>query len=724
MKPFRVTSLVLAASLAAVAGLTFHRVFGLAPVAGAVLGAAVIATGLAWLLGDRFNQRLLVTAPASVLAFFVYAALTQFGAPGPAAIGNVLDGLVNGWADTLSSTIPTAATGERLTFVIAVVWIAAFAGAELTLRTRGVVLPLLPATVGFFIAIGFGAGAPGQGLGEGLTFALLAATYILLRANASDAQGAEPERHAGPAARHHLAVGGGVLLAIVAVGALLVVVIPVTDGRTEYDPRRAAPQPQVRLAALNPLDTVTGIDRIADGDEDPVLFTAEVTASNPQALENPWRLAVLDHYDGVNWSYSSEYDQSGTTVPPDDDVDLPMQTVSQDVTIKELTGPWLPARDRPARVVRGDVRFGEAGVLVARGGQVKEGLRYTVESAIPAPDAVAKALATAKPSGEDRYKQLPDGVPAALTLAPLASGGSAVEQVVSLARQYSDTYTLQKDASPGHTLRHLEEFAKARAGTAEQFVAAYAVQARALGYATRVVIGYESHDCSGACEVHQSDLIAWPEVRFDGVGWQRMSAVPSRAVEDPPEEEPVTTTTPIQNVADDQRNDAGAGAGNSTSAPASGNSFWRIVLAGMAVLFVTIVGSLWFRTVKTARRSARRRSAADPAARIAGAWHESLDRVVRLGLRPRRFMSASQLVEAAVPLLDDSALPHLRRLGDLETSAQFDSVPPTVSDADLAWRDADAIAATIDAQSTRRSRLSARLDTRTVTALRGYPSSP
>ena len=714
MRHLRVTSLVLAAALAALAGLTFHRVFGWTPITGAVVGAAVLASGLAWLLGDRLAQRLLVTAPASVLAFFVYATVTQFGAPGAETVRNVLDGVVNGWADTLSSTIPTAPTGGRLTFVIAVVWLAAFAGAELTLRTRGLMLPLLPAAVGFGIAIAFGAGAPGQALGEGLAFVALGAAYVLVRATAADAEGLS-EQHVGRVARRRFAVGAPVLVAIVAIGALLVAVLPVTEGRAEYDPHRDAPQPPARLTAVNPLDMVSGVHALSGDADDPVLFTAEVGASDRAALGTPWRLAVLDRYDGVAWTDSSDYEQGGTTVPPADGVDLPTQTVTQAVTIKKLTGPWLPARDRPAHVVHGEVRFGDAGVLVSPSGQVEAGRRYTVESAVPEPKALTNALESALPSSDARYTQLPDDLPSELTAPPTASGGSAVQQIVALARQYSDTYTLQEKASPGHTLRHLKEFAKVHSGTAEQFVAAYAVQTRALGYATRVVIGYESNDCSGRCVVRQSDLIAWPEVKFDGVGWQRMAVVPARAVDDPPEEEPTTTTAPIQKVAEEQGNGAGTGPGRATSEPGTDSPVGRIALAGGVLLLAISVGALLFRVVKTTRRSRRRRNAAAPGARIDGAWHESLDRLVRLGLRPRRSMSASQLVEAATPLLDENAATRLRRLGALETHSSFDEHPMTDADAVVAWEHADEIARSVDDRSTRRQKLAAAFDTKTVT---------
>lgn len=718
MRPLRVTSLALTAALAAAAGLTFHRVFGWAPITGAVGAAAILATGLAWLLGARLGQRLLVTAPASVLALFGYAAVTQFGTPGAETVRDVLDGVVNGWADTLSSTIPTVATGERLTFVIAVVWLAAFAGAELTLRTRGLVLPLLPAAVGFGIAVAFGVGAPGQALGEGLTFVALGAAYVLVRATTADTEGSVSEQHMGRVARHRFAVGAPVLLAIVAIGALLVAVLPVTDGRAEYDPHRDAPQPPATLTALNPLDTVSGVHARPDDAEDPVLFTAVVSASNPAALGAPWRLAVLDHYDGVAWTDSSAYEQSGGAVPPEGGVDLPMQTVTQAVTIKNLTGPWLPARDRPARVVRGEVRFGDAGVLVARSGQVEAGRRYTVESSVPDPTALTHALRSAAPSSDAHYTQLPDHLPVDLRKGPTASTGSAVQEIVTLARQYSDTYTLQKDASPGHTLRHLTEFAKVHSGTAEQFVAAFAVQARALRYASRVVIGYESHACSGSCTVHESDLIAWPEVKFEGVGWQRMQVVPARAVDDPPAEQPTTTTTPIQNVAKQQGNGAGTGPGRTTVEPGADSPVWWIVLAGVVLLLASFVGALLFRAIKTTRRTRRRRSAADPGSRIDGAWHESLDRLVRHGLRPRRSMSATQLVEAATPLIDENTATRLHRLGTLETRSRFDERPVTDTDATAAWEDADAIAEALDASSTRRARLGARIDTRTVTALR------
>lgn len=720
MRSLRGPSLLLSGALAAVAGLTFHRVFDWSSIAFPVVAAAALAAALAWSLGGRLGQRLLITVPASALALIVFVAATQYTLT-PAGLRSVIDALVNGWADTLSSTIPSAATPARLTFVIAVTWIAAAVSAELVLRTRATVLPIVPATIAFAVAIGYGVGAAGDAIGEAIVFVALAAVLALVRATAADVEHATLVGSAGRAVRRRLALGLPALASVVVLGTLLAVVLPVTDGRAEYDPHRDAPQPPAPLTALNPLDLVTGAhapNNAARAND--VMFIAEVRGSAPGALTTPWRLAVLDHYDGTSWTDSGSYSGSGGRVPvaTSSTTRIPTREITQRVTIKALGGPWLPARDRPVRVHGGAARFDASGVLVSSSGAVHPGLRYTVSSAVPSDRALAHALAHAKPASDPAYTALPSGIGGDLTKAPSGTFSTAVEELNALAAQYRDTYQLDEKSLPGHTEEHLEAFAKAHSGTAEQFVAAFAVQARALKYAARVVVGFDGNECSGTCVIRLRDLTAWPEVKFDGVGWQRISVLPAKSVDDPRQVTPPTTATPIAQAGEDQAKTPPTRTAQPKSTGSSGPSPWLIALAviGLVLVLVTVVLALRISTRR--RRRSRRRDAGDPGARVVGAWLESLDQLTRRGLRARRSKSAQQLATEGSAFLDQESASRLRRLGELTTRSRFDVHPTTEAEAAEAWDDADAIAAALDAGATRRERAAGRIDTRTVSSIK------
>lgn len=305
MKTLRLIALACSAALAATAGLTFHRVFGWGPIIGVVLGSVALAVLVAWLVGDVLRQRMATSALASVVVFAAFTSLTQFRTLSADSLRHVVDGLVNGWANTLTATIPTAPTGVRVTFVIALAWLAAGTGAELTLRTRGPVLALLPSTLVFGVAVAFGTGGPGDASGEGVVFVALAAAYILVRRTVADLDGLDSGPQLLRAIRRRLVTATPIVIAIIAGGIALVAIVPVTKGREAYDPHRDAPQPRRPLTAVNPLDEVSGVQRNAATSEDPVVFEAVVHSSSKAALAAPWRVAILDSYDGTAWTDSS-----------------------------------------------------------------------------------------------------------------------------------------------------------------------------------------------------------------------------------------------------------------------------------------------------------------------------------------------------------------------------------------------------------------------------------
>ena len=208
------------------------------------------------------------------------------------------------------------------------------------------------------------------------------------------------------------------------------------------------------------------------------------------------------------------------------------------------------------------------GALLARDGQAPR--RYTAESVRSRPEAGDLRNAAASTDDEaGGMRDLPANVPGRPAgggrrdhrrrHVRLHEGHGAIERY--LARSTDATpFQLATEALPsGHSVGHLRCFLLsadrcARRGSTEQFVAAFAVLARAAGLPTRVVVGFTGAGSATAgtpVDVTAHAATAWPEVRFAGVGWVAFDPLP-----DPD----VTTVTMPADVA------GGGGAPDSTTA--------------------------------------------------------------------------------------------------------------------------------------------------------------
>ena len=360
-------------------------------------------------------------------------------------------------------------------------------------------------------------------------------------------------------------LGVGLVVALAAVAApTLGERLPGAGDREPFTLRDLVDQPARPEAAANPLVLVTAWQ---DGPDDP-LFTAE--ASGPV---DRWRLAVLDAYDGVEWSSSADFVPVGRRLPDppdgdgngDDDGGPPL---TQAVSHLAVEGPWLPVAGRPVEVGADDLLFDVGGgALLARDGQAPR--RYAAESVRSRPEAGDLRNAAASTDDEaGGMRDLPANVPDDLRAAAddITAGATsdymkatAIERY--LARSTDATpFQLATEALPsGHSVGHLRCFLLsadrcARRGSTEQFVAAFAVLARAAGLPTRVVVGFTgagSATAGAPVDVTAHAATAWPEVRFAGVGWVAFDPLP-----DPD----VTTVTMPADVA------GGGGAPDSTTA--------------------------------------------------------------------------------------------------------------------------------------------------------------
>src|SRR5262249_26273887 len=75
------------------------------------------------------------------------------------------------------------------------------------------------------------------------------------------------------------------------------------------------------------------------------------------------------------------------------------------------------------------------------------------------------------------------------------------------------------DAWGGHGFYQIGRLLTSTRGTSEQYASAYAVMARALGFDSRVVMGFRPSYDHDTFRASGSDVDAWVEVDFIGLGW-------------------------------------------------------------------------------------------------------------------------------------------------------------------------------------------------------------
>ncbi len=411
-----------------------------------------------------------------------------------------------------------------------------------------------------------------------------------------------------------------------------------------------------------------------------VALKAQLKADPPEALfrvellsgdgtpPDRIRTVALDDYDGALFTTAGDYRRAGHHLAADPNGGASGGTrVRQRISVLGLDGPFLPAAGRAVAVDAGrdaDIGFDAAsGTLVTDRARLS-GLTYVVTSTVVAPSD--EALAAAEPSTDPALLNLATPTPrlpidlanlAATWSAGAPSRGAEVLALRDHLRQirYDDT----RDAEPGHSYAALERVLfgdeAEREGYAEQFAAAYVVLARARGIPARVATGYllPGADADGVITVTEADAHAWPEVNLDGLGWVPIEATGDRLTT-PPEPDQVEQP-PGQ--PDNQPNDA---AQPSPPVPpsivepeieadhgAGGRAFATTAAVGSSLAILLLLGVAAAPPAAKAVRRRRRRHAVGTSARVVGAWRETLDRLVELGMPVATALTASEVAERA-----------------------------------------------------------------------------
>ena len=652
---------------------------GVAVALGAV-GPAALALGASTLARRPWPGWAAAAGHLSLLALL--AAVIAGGA------GAAADAVTGGWARLLSTVLPapTGSEVEVLAFVVA--GAAGAVGAELALRGRGAAAPAVPAVLALLATRMATQGVPDSRLtGAAVAVALLAGTLAMARA---------------PVIRP--AVGLPAVVAAALVAAAAVPALPWAEARPPFDPRALRSVPPVEGGTVNPLA------RLRAWEADPAQILFRTRLSEAATL----RLAVLDRYDGSRFYAAPRFTTAGSALPPpapnDPAAGGPTRSVTADVVIAGLDGPWVPAPDRPTRVSGPAVAVDpETGVLVAPGG-VKPGQRYRVTAVVPT-DLPARVTGAA-PAGAEQVGPAaaasPPGLPAELSdLASEVAGDASDTPLVRLGRLqelFRTGFREDPASPPGHSLSRLSAFLDPadRVGSTEQVAAAFAVLARSLGYPARVVVGFRLFG-GGQFDVRGEHARAWPEVALAGAGWVPFDPRPRRGARAgtdrrPPEAEDVT---PAEPVPDPPPPSTPAPSPPQQPAPAPAGRAWLpALIPGILVLAAAALGLVTVGGLKRRRRRARR-TAPEPEARVRGAWAEAADRLVERGLgRPpsRTPRDAAR----AVAEVSGAATAPLADLGEVAERAAF-AGPGAVGepDADRAWADLDLVEAALAAEDGR-----------------------
>ncbi|QJY47931.1 transglutaminase domain-containing protein [Pseudonocardia broussonetiae] len=426
---------------------------------------------------------------------------------------------------------------------------------------------------------------------------------------------------------------------------------------------------QIELAAA-PSSAVSPLGEIGGRLTEPgrTVFTVRTDAAVDR-----WPTAVLDGFDGADWTSSAHYRPLGRELVADPAVTVPTRTAAADVELDpSMTSPWLPTRFR-VRSVEGvapavDPR---TGVLLLPRPQPGVGYRFTWQEPVPEPGRLAGAVVDLTAPGAVAPGAALDGLDDLVTAATggVSAAAPTFDTALHIERWFRENYRRSPEGSPatGNSTRQLRRFLEdTRTGTSEQFAAAFVLVAADAGLPARLVVGFRNPglaDADGRVAVHNSDVLAWPEVAVAGVGWVALDPT-GDAASNP------TGGNGLAEAVDAARDDLPAQARAPEPQPVprspsvapvspvfggSAAGWWiAAAVAGSLVLAVLAVPVL-----KRVRRFRRRRAPGVGA--VHGAWLDTRDALGDHGVPVSPGHTARDLTELAAPVLGDGVGP-LHRL--------------------------------------------------------------
>ena len=512
---------------------------------------------------------------------------------------------------------------------------------------------------------------------------------------------------------------GSVLAAGLAVTAIIATVV--------VAPELPRPAPRVGIGT-GPATTINANLELGDDLRRPT--EVEVLTARTNAPTIPYlRATTLSQFDGRVWEPDRD-----ETIPLTPEAlgpvaagpDIRVTEYQTTVSITQLSSSWLPV---PSPAVRVDELAGPWTAMpsnrtVVGDGVDTQGQEYLATSHVVRPtlEQIQAAGTTAEGLSES-VMQLPDDMPASIeaTAREVTAGETNdYDRLAALQRWFRGqdfSYSLDApvaDGFDGSGVEAIADFLEVRRGYCVHFASAFAVMARTLDMPARIVVGYlpgsltgRSVDGESVASVMSSQLHAWPEVYFDGIGWipfeptNSLGAPPtySRSAQPVPDDggqdvTPAPAPQPTASLVPGEAADPTPTPSASAAAPAGGASIagalpYVGVVAGFAVLLLlpALVGA--------ARR--RWQSSAAERGDILAAWRIVRESARDVGLA----VSDAETPRGLAARLADLPGVPVDRLTSLVTAVERASFGPGPHRGD---RDLGAAAAT-DALAVRRGML-------------------
>ena len=657
------------------------------------LGGLIVGTGAA-VLGYALRLGVVTNVLLAILVYFLLG--TPFTMPGEALLGvlpsvsstaGLALGAVFGWADIVTLGTPVEAPYYMPVLPYFAAWLVALVATMLASRwlprhrrtvwRTGLLLigPVLLYLTGILMGTDqtYFAGL------RGVAFAVVAIVWIGWRRSNQGSAGRSGAALSGADAagtrrlfRRKLIGTANVMLGAVLIGALVGGFLA-PNPKDRFVLREEIQPPFDPLEFSSPL---AGFRQYTKTLADTPLFT--VTGLKPGEV---LRLASMDAYDGKLWNVaapdtlvggSGSFRLVGRTIP-----EPALYTSSADGTVTvNVVGyedVWLPVIGYPATVDFDDagsqeeaetLRYNaDSGTAVLTAG-VEPGYEYTVNAMMQQTyrDEDLQDVPVADVT-QPSVENIPDVVVAkAIEYAGTADTPidslRAIEQALKTKGFLS--HGLASDGIPsraGHGADRINElFTRTQmVGDQEQYAAAMALMARSLDYPARVVMGFapDVPEDAGTVEITGTDVTAWVEVAFEGVGWVAFYPTPDQT-DVPQDQTPKPKTEPQPQVRQPPRMDNEADdlltavEIDDTKDEDKDKDFelpgWAWVLIGSFGIPLVLLGVplLVIAALKSRRRRNRRtRGTGDE--RAAGAWSELTDGFAELGFEVPRASSRRQV---------------------------------------------------------------------------------
>jgi transglutaminase-like putative cysteine protease len=698
-----VATIVLGALVAVVAGGAFDAVQWPLFVPVAVVGLAAL------LVSER---RPAVRVPTAVVAAIAGVSIAVLLADG--SLADSVRALVRGPRQLLTTEWPSPAVPSVVGAVALLLAVTTAVSADLAGRPRLHLAPLAPMVIAWVASLAIGA-------------PVRPATWVTLLAGATALWLALARRDAAAPATSRVAR----LDRTVTVSATAIVVAALgTAGAVAWadraDPRQIE-EAETNAALLDPIEAMVALRRA-----DPPFNLFSITDRSRLVGQSPptrWRIAALDSYDGQRWvprlTLRPIGGRLGIPAPLSADrpppVSYDLEFLSDDLALLPFPGPPLSANiDVETDVDRVAVRAIE---------------RPRVGTTVAAESEVA-LTSRSSPTTRAVRRQVDDialGFSEQATRLAGQDTETEAEQLRRIESTMREGWQLDSDApGGGQQLALIERFVEnTNRGTREQFVTAFVLLVRSLGFDARIATGFvvPPADLGSPLVLRSTMASVWPEVSFEGLGWVAFDPVPEVEADQtdeptpqPEAQTPAAAQPPIAPPTDevDDEEDSVVQVDTDVTRWAAVRPWlaWSGVIAGLGLLPI-LAAAAAILAVKWRRRH-RRLVSGDPARRIRGAWANATDSLVDAGLTIAPSWTDDLIAEHAVAIAP-TVPTETHRLARLSTIATFGSSGPSVALADEAISTSDTIGLAIRTERTWWGRVRWRLSLR---SLRAHTRSP